>query len=69
MLTHFLIHKFIKDEIDVDSIMLFKLTMYWIIDMTIIFIVAFIGATIAIGISLSKYQEEIQTISEAATQI
>lgn len=68
MLTHFLLHKFIVDEVEPDSILLFKLTIYWIIDMVIIFIVSFIGATIAIALYLSKHQEEIRTISEAATQ-
>lgn len=68
MLTHFLLHKFIVDEVDPDSILLFKLTIYWIIDMVIIFIVSFTGATIAIALYLSKHQEEIRTISEAATQ-
>lgn len=68
MLTHFSLHKLIVDEFDPDSLFLFKLTVYWIIDMAIIFLVAFTGATIAIALYLSKHQEEIRTISEAATQ-
>lgn len=68
MLTHFLLHKFIKEEIDPDSLLLLKLTMYWIIDIAIIFIVSFTGAITAIALYLSKHQEEIRTISEAATQ-
>lgn len=68
MLTHFSLHKLIVDEFDEDSLFLFKLTVYWIIDMVIIFLVSFTGATIAIALYLSKHQEEIRTISEAATQ-
>ena len=68
MLTHYLIHKFIVDEVEPDNLLLFQLAMYWIIDMVIIFLVAFTGATIAIALYLSKHQEEIRTISEAATQ-
>lgn len=61
-------HKFIVDEIEPDSLLLFKLIMYWIIDMAIIFIVSFTGATIAISLHLSKHQEEIRTISEEVAQ-
>lgn len=64
MLTHFSIHKLIVDEFDPDSLFLFKLTIYWIIDMVIIFLVAFTGATIAIALYFSKHQEEIQMLSE-----
>ena len=69
MLTHILMHKFIVDEVEPDALLLFKLTMYWIIDMIIIFIISFAGATIAIALYLSKHQEEIRTVSEATAQV